>query len=793
MAGWWARQVGSRAYNVLAFMEAAGARRSGDDMEILGEAAASFAIAAEQAPPGPRRNRYLVRSATLRIARFRRTGNASDLATGIQALERVLSADPPDTEQYAEATAELASALRRTGSRADFDRSIELLRREVPAGVDVTGRTRVTRALGAGLLHRFRRDGDPGDLDAAIEAARAAADDDALLADALLERDARRGDPAAVDEAVGLLRRATADQTEQGWALRCGELAQALVRQYRIRREPALLDEAVDVARRAGAEADPGFDRLAAQHDLGVVLFARYEARGDPADLSAAVAALRSAVAGLPTGAPGRPDRLAWLATALTVRATHLGARADLDEAIALLREAGPAHRGALVNALIARADVDGAVEIGRHLVGGDTSDRSAAGLAYLTRHLSSGDLGDLERAIEVLRAAMRDANPAELERRLVLFDHLGTALAARYAATGAPADLDEAVDLLRSAAERLAPGDAIRGAVLSRLSVALRYRYGLHGARSDIDEAVEVLREASDGAGRTMHLTALANALQTRHDLTDDPEDLRGAADAARAALRDAGPDDPMYASLLNNVGIVLHRTFEVTGDRDDLDEAEYALRTSLDSGGRDDADWWMVPLNLAQVQFARYELDGDEDARRDALAHVTALLAAVAPGTPAHASLQIVAGSLYRADPRSATEAVAAFRSAAMNEHAAAVERIRAAIDAARLALRHRAAGVATDMYAVAVSLLPAVAWRGLDRTDQELRLAWLADVATDAAEAGITAGRADAAVECLEQGRTVLWGQLLEQRAELTRLRDAAPALADRLEAALAQPPP
>jgi hypothetical protein len=148
---------------------------------------------------------------------------------------------------------------------------------------------------------------------------------------------------------------------------------------------------------------------------------------------------------------------------------------------------------------------------------------------------------------------------------------------------------------------------------------------------------------------------------------------------------------------------------------------------------------------------------------------------------------------GDLYRAAAdadgyfRAAAQAVAAFRSAAANEHAPAADRARAAISGGSLALRHDAAGTAADLYAVAVSLLPAVAWRGLERADQELRLSWLADVATDAAEAGIAAGRAAAAVESLEQGRTVLWGQLLDQRAELTRLRAAAPGLADRLEAA------
>lgn len=65
------------------------------------------------------------------------------------------------------------------------------------------------------------------------------------------------------------------------------------------------------------------------------------------------------------------------------------------------------------------------------------------------------------------------------------------------------------------------------------------------------------------------------------------------------------------------------------------------------------------------------------------------------------------------------------------------------------------------------------------------REARLAE-APRATDAAAQAVRAGDPRLAVELLDSGRSVIWSQQLNLRADLGRLRAAAPALAERLNA-------
>jgi hypothetical protein len=88
------------------------------------------------------------------------------------------------------------------------------------------------------------------------------------------------------------------------------------------------------------------------------------------------------------------------------------------------------------------------------------------------------------------------------------------------------------------------------------------------------------------------------------------------------------------------------------------------------------------------------------------------------------------------------------------------------------------------AADGLASAVRLLPRVAWHGLDEQTRERQLAGLSGLAADAAAAAVLADRHEAAIELLEQGRSLLWTQALHLRSDFTALAEAAPELEGRL---------
>jgi hypothetical protein len=84
----------------------------------------------------------------------------------------------------------------------------------------------------------------------------------------------------------------------------------------------------------------------------------------------------------------------------------------------------------------------------------------------------------------------------------------------------------------------------------------------------------------------------------------------------------------------------------------------------------------------------------------------------------------------------------------------------------------------------YESALGLLPLVAWLGLPIVERHRHLAKIGGITRDAATAAISLGRYDKALEWLEQGRSIVWTQILHPLTLVDRLRDVNPNLADRI---------
>jgi hypothetical protein len=89
------------------------------------------------------------------------------------------------------------------------------------------------------------------------------------------------------------------------------------------------------------------------------------------------------------------------------------------------------------------------------------------------------------------------------------------------------------------------------------------------------------------------------------------------------------------------------------------------------------------------------------------------------------------------------------------------------------------------ALDAYIVALQLLPQLAWLGLSISDRHHHLLKAGAVVRDAVAAAITAEQYDTAIEWLEQGRSIVWGQLLQLRDPVDHLQDQYPHLATKLQ--------
>lgn len=91
----------------------------------------------------------------------------------------------------------------------------------------------------------------------------------------------------------------------------------------------------------------------------------------------------------------------------------------------------------------------------------------------------------------------------------------------------------------------------------------------------------------------------------------------------------------------------------------------------------------------------------------------------------------------------------------------------------------------GVACDGAERALQLLPDVAWRGLGWPSREERLTGAADLVADAVTAALQRQHPVAAARFSEQGRSLLWAQMLQLRGDLDAVSTVDPALAERLD--------
>jgi tetratricopeptide (TPR) repeat protein len=214
--------------------------------------------------------------------------------------------------------------------------------------------------LGMALQARFERNGVLADLDAAVDASRAAADAAAaghpgragMLANlgiGLRLRFERSGVAEDLDEAVAA-GQAAVDAVPPGHAERAvflSDLANAYVARFRHGGLPADLDAAVKAAEAAAAALPDGHpSRAACLSNLATGLGARFERDGVPADLDAAVEASRAAADATPADHPNKVGYLVNLATALRARFQGAGESSDRDRALAAFTEAAAIASG---------------------------------------------------------------------------------------------------------------------------------------------------------------------------------------------------------------------------------------------------------------------------------------------------------------------------------------------------------------------------------------------------------------------------------------------------------------
>ena len=701
-----------------------------------------------------------------RAARADATGSTEDLTGSVEIyreLTRLTRAQQPELTGFVLHTS--ASLLLRLGRATGVQRTVEeaiLAARELNE-LGVSTNSPPLNAAAAELL------GLAAPLLPADHADRAALA--GLRGIALIEWTVRTGDASRIGEATEEVERAVRlcpadDANRRNFLALLARVRQLHYKQTgTIEALEAMLSTIHDVLDLYPREHPVA---LAMLHNLGLLHIHRHQLIGEETDLDTAAYHLRTAI-GLATDETVRQSAERALAQVVELRGPD--APVEIPPGLQFVAGPGTRPRGPVPEA------ADDVEEVARH----------AVALAELLAEFErGGDLALLERICDdghTLLASLPVNHPARVQVAIPL----GPALMRRFEAHGQAADLDEAVDLLQEAVDRpvlFGPAE-VRDEQLN-LAAALINRFLRDRDRTDLDEAIAHVRRAlemiePEEPDRISYLHVLGTALVYRARHTKRRFDLDESivvGQQALASARTSAEVDDARANLGNR----LRDRYLTGGNPDDLVAALTHLRAAAKVNANP-----KVHLNLALAlrdrgpQHQRDLLDAADEFR--------GVLASVPPGSPVYLTARLglaqVLGDLDRPDEALAVLDGVAESSTGRFERMDALV-MRAGLRAALAAEGRGEWSLAARAYDDAVAQLHLTVWRGLDAPDRDTLVRRWANVACDAAAASIAAGVPQRAVELLDHGRSLWWGQVLDGRAELNALRAVHPDLADRLAA-------
>ena len=506
--------------------------------------------------------------------------------------------------------------------------------------------------------------------------------------------------------------------------------------------------------------------------DFSSVLQLSFENNGNLDQIAKAIRAARDAASYLDAASSAK--WLNVLGTALRVWYEQTGDFAALREAIAVGRRA---------------------VEL--------TSDTDrdycgyVANLAWALHALFVAD-GDIEVLDEILPAVRHVHSTLKFSdtRLETISMTLSTLLHSKYSRTGDLNTLSEAIDLARSTLVNSPSTGWVLAARLTNLGRSLEAWYRRTGELDMLREAAQMQRRAleaapPDHADRTIYQLNLSGTLRGLFDRTGDPAFLDEALAVARDAVEDIPAGHLSRISYLANLGLIHEERYAHTADVAELDAAESALRTALAEASPQHPHRPVTLSLLSTVLHEKCHHSSDFGDLDEAIEVAGAALDSMPDDHPLRGTVLRRSAELHhtrhqRLDDRAAlAKAIELFQAAAAHSTSSMASRVDAARRWGDITAAAGLTESALDGLSTAVELLPLLAARSLHRYDSEYWLSQYGGLASDAAALALDMNRPDRAAELLELGRTVLIGQALEARTELSELRDRDPRLADRLE--------
>ncbi|KAF8205151.1 CHAT domain-containing protein [Mycena galopus ATCC 62051] len=552
-------------------------------------------------------------------------------------------------------------------------------------------------------------------------------------------------------------------------------------------------------------------------NNLGNSLFHRFERFADLNDINRAVLMCEDAVQLTPNGHPDKPFRLNNLGNSLLGRFERLGDISDINKSVSMFEDAvqltpddhseKPSLLNSLGNSLLGCFEQLGdlsninksvlmfedAVQLTPDGHPDKPSRLNNLGNSLLRRFERLGDLSDINKSVLIFEDAVQltpDGHPDKPSR----LNNLGNSLLGRFERLGDLSDINKSVLMKEDAVQLTPDGHPDKPSLLNNLGNSLFRRFERLGDLGDINKSVLIKEDAvqltPDGhPDRPSMLSNLGNSLLGRFERLGDLSDINKFVLMCEDTVQltpDSHLDKP---SLLNSLGNSLFRRFEQLDDLSDMNKSVSMFEDAVQLTPDGHPDKPSRLKNLGTSLLGRFERLRDLSDINKSVLMLEDAIQLTPDGHPDKPSrLSNLGNSLLRRferlhDSEDSQQLLLHYTSAACSTTGRASVRFNAATQWAKHAHVHKSSSI-LHAYNTAIELLPELAWLGLSIPDRHYQLSQAGQVVRDAASAAIAVHDFQKAVEWLEQGRSVIWGQLLNLRTPVDELRKSHPELANQL---------
>ncbi|KIM76963.1 hypothetical protein PILCRDRAFT_825717 [Piloderma croceum F 1598] len=543
---------------------------------------------------------------------------------------------------------------------------------------------------------------------------------------------------------------------------------------------------------------------------LGICFCRRFDHSGERVDIDHAIAAHERAVH---LTNDDNACCLSNLGNSLICRYKLLGELVDLDKAIfaheraAQLTPDGDANKAAvmgnLASSLMSRfqcsgdfVDINKAIFVQERVLHlkPDAKHLHNLGVFLLLRFRFSRDLVDIDKAISTQEQAMHLTPDGHPDIPNIL-SSLGNSFGRRFSDwSQSLIDIDKAISAHERAVYLTPDGYPKKRLYLGNLAISFGRRFSASGDIVDLNKAIfndeRALYLHPDGhIDKPKVLNSLGGDFRSRFERFGDLVDADKSISAYERALHLTPDGHAEMPSQLSNLGSTYILRYRHSGDIVDNDKGISIIKQALHLTPDGDPNKPTRLNNLGRALSDRFKHSGELVDIEQSISVQEEALHLIPDGHPGKSlCLNNLGNSFFdhfsqSRDLADSSAAISYFHLAAIDSTGSPSARYGAALQWARSSLTiDLDLSSALQGYAVALDLLPRVASLGQTILARHRELTSTGHVTSEAAAAAISAGQYDMALEWLEQGRCIVWNQLLNLRTPVDALRDVNASLAD-----------